>query len=317
MAAINTQPAEDTTMPQIRLAIPTDAIAPLCRRWQVCELALFGSGSWQRLHRHGPAGHLVGISAKNELAIIETEGRDCCGSPGVLARVPAIGGTLRAVREGVGYADWAHDGERLAMSQARGCEYTDGQRIAPRCGMLRVSPVNDDIASGHVADHFQPAVAAGLHGAVAVAFYDRRRTCPDDPSVISNDVGRSNFCIDVSVQPYKDKGALTGAAVMGSNIRASTYTWDPQQPGLLVKADGTTQDLQTLGGLGQIACASHNDPCRNSFIGDYFGLAISGTNIYTLSVSSHYASNVLADDHTPLYYQQQVLGTISRSSLGI
>ena len=207
----------------------------------------------------------------------------------------------------------------LAYNDFNGTQYNVYLVQSTDAGQTWSQPVsvNDDIASGHVADHFQPAVAAGLHGAVAVAFYDRRRTCPDDPSVISNDVGRSNFCIDVSVQPYKDKGALTGAAVMGSNIRASTYTWDPQQPGLLVKADGTTQDLQTLGGLGQIACASHNDPCRNSFIGDYFGLAISGTNIYTLSVSTHYASNVLADDHTPLYYQQQVLGTISRSSLGI
>jgi hypothetical protein len=173
--------------------------------------------------------------------------------------------------------------------------------------------VNDDIVSGKVADHFQPAVAAGPNGAVAVAFYDRRRDCPNDPSIIPQDVGRSNFCIDVSVQAYKDSGS--GAVAAGSNIRASNDTWDPQQPGLLVnKADGTTSDLQTLGGLGQIACASHNDPCRNSFIGDYFGLAISGSSIYTLSVSTHFSSHVKADDGSTLYYQQQVLGVISRSS---
>jgi hypothetical protein len=174
--------------------------------------------------------------------------------------------------------------------------------------------VNDDIVSGKVADHFQPAVAAGPNGAVAVAFYDRRRDCPNDPSIIPQDVGRSNFCIDVSVQAYKDSGS--GAVAAGSNIRASNDTWDPQQPGLLVnKADGTTSDLQTLGGLGQIACASHNDPCRNSFIGDYFGLAISGSSIYTLSVSTHFSSHVKADDGSTLYYQQQVLGVISRSSV--
>jgi hypothetical protein len=176
-------------------------------------------------------------------------------------------------------------------------------------------PVNDDIGSGRVADHFQPAVAAGPGGAVAVAFYDRRATCPTDASIIKQDQGRSNFCIDVSVQAYKDSGA--GAAAVGGNIRASNFTWDPQQPGLLVNPDGTTTDLQTLGGLGQMACASHNDPCRLSFIGDYFGLAISGGNIYTLSVSTHYPSNVNADNGSTLYYQQQVLGTISRASLGI
>ncbi len=178
-------------------------------------------------------------------------------------------------------------------------------------------PVNDDVASGKVADHFQPAVAAGPGGAVAVGFYDRRANCPTDASIIPQDQGRSNFCIDVSVQPYRDTGTAAGAAAVGSNIRASNFTWDPQQPGLLVNADGTTRDLQTLGGLGQMACASHNDPCRLSFIGDYFGLAVSGRNIYTLSVSTHYPSNVKADDGSTLYYQQQVLGTIGRASVGI
>jgi hypothetical protein len=176
-------------------------------------------------------------------------------------------------------------------------------------------PVNDDILSGNVADHFQAAVAAGPNGGVAVAFYDRRATCPTDASIIAQDQGRSNFCIDVSVQAFKDGGS--GAVPVGANIRASNFTWDPQQPGLLVKPDGTTQDLQTLHGLGQMACASHNDPCKLSFIGDYFGLAVSGTNIYTLSVSTHYPSGVPADDGSMLYYQQQVLGVINRSSAGI
>jgi len=180
-------------------------------------------------------------------------------------------------------------------------------------------PVNDDVASGKVADHFQPEIAAGPGGAVAIAFYDRRASCPTDASIIPQDQGRSNFCIDVTVQAYMDSG--TGAAPVGANIRASNFTWDPQQPGLLVNADGSHTDLQTLGGLGQMACASHNDPCRLSFIGDYFGLAVSGSNIYTLSVSTHYASNVKADATSLmpgyLYYQQQVLGTISRTSAGI
>jgi hypothetical protein len=177
--------------------------------------------------------------------------------------------------------------------------------------------VNDDVASGRVADHFQPAVAAGPGGAVAVGFYDRRATCPTYSSIIAQDQGRSNFCIDVSVQPYKDSGTAAGAVPVGTNIRASNFTWDPQQPGLLVNADGSTTDLQRLGGLGQMACASHNDPCTRSFIGDYFGLAISSTNIYTFSVSTHYPSNVKADDGTVLYYQQQVLGSIGRAGLGI
>ena len=174
--------------------------------------------------------------------------------------------------------------------------------------------VNDN-AAGDGTDQFQPSVAAGPNGGVAVGFYDRRAACPSGPSIIRQDVGRTNFCIDTSVQAYHDAG--NGAVPIGANIRVSKDTWDPQQPGLLVNADGTTTNLQTLGGLGQMACSAHDDPCTGSFIGDYFGLAISGSNIYTLSVSTHYGSGVKADDGTTLYYQQQVLGTISRASAGI
>src|SRR5260370_17193913 len=47
--------------------------------------------------------------------------------------------------------------------------------------------VNDDTGSGNVADHFQPAVAAGPHGAVAVGFYDPRATCPPHPTLTPPD----------------------------------------------------------------------------------------------------------------------------------
>jgi hypothetical protein len=88
----------------------------------------------------------------------------------------------------------------------------------------------------------------------------------------------------------------------------SQYAWDPQQP------------LQTLGGLPQYPCSGHANPCPagRGFIGDYFGLAISGKNIYTLSVSTHYpATGVRADDGGPIYYQQQVLATVARPALGL
>jgi hypothetical protein len=176
--------------------------------------------------------------------------------------------------------------------------------------------VNDNVdAPGVPTDQFQPQIAAGPGGAVAVAFYDRRAACPSDPSVLSFDVGRTNFCTDLSVQAYTDSGSR--AVPVGANIRASQFTWDPQQPGLEVNPDGTTTDVQTLGGEGQSACPTHADPCPISFIGDYFGLAVSGTNIYTLSVSTHYPSSVKADDGSTLFYQQEVLGTISRAAAGV
>jgi hypothetical protein len=54
-----------------------------------------------------------------------------------------------------------------------------------------------------------------------------------------------------------------------------------------------------------------------AFIGDYFGLAISDANVYTFSVSTHYPSGVKADGGGRVYYQQQILGTLARSALGI
>jgi hypothetical protein len=165
--------------------------------------------------------------------------------------------------------------------------------------------VNDNVdAAGVPTDQFQPSVAAGPDGAVAVAFYDRRGTCPGGPSVLAADVGRANFCIDTSLQAYKDSGS--GAAPVGANVRISEFTWDPEQPG------------QSLGGLSQYPCAAALDPCPTGggFIGDYFGLAISANNIYALMVSTHYPSTVTADGGGPIYYQQQVLATVPRAGFG-
>jgi hypothetical protein len=87
-------------------------------------------------------------------------------------------------------------------------------------------------------------------------------------------------------------------------VRISQFSWDPEQPG------------QTIDGIDQMACASHDDPCTVAFIGDYFGLTISAGNIYALMVSTHYPSGVTADDGGPVYYQQQVLATVPRTQFG-
>jgi hypothetical protein len=165
--------------------------------------------------------------------------------------------------------------------------------------------VNDNVdVPGVPTDQFQPQVASGPGGAVAVNFYDRRRACPSDPSVLPADVGRDNFCIDVSLQVFKDSGA--GAVPVGGNVRVSEFSWDPEQP------------RQTIDGIDQYACAGHSDPCPvgTGFIGDYFGLAISAKNIYSLFVSTHYPSGVTGDGGRPVYYQQQVLAKVARSAFG-
>jgi hypothetical protein len=139
---------------------------------------------------------------------------------------------------------------------------------------------------------------------VAIAFYDRRASCPNDPSILPEHRGAANTCIDISLQAYKDRGS--GAVPVGGNVRVSQFTWDPDQP------------QQKVGGLTQYPCAAHTDPCPagSGFIGDYFGLAISSGAIYTFGVSTHYPSPVVADGGGPVYYQDQVLGIVPRTTFG-
>src|SRR5260370_21861671 len=89
--------------------------------------------------------------------------------------------------------------------------------------------VNDN---SNPADEFQPQIAAGPNGAVAVAFYDRRASCPNDPSVLPQDVGRTNFCIDASLQPYKV--SASGAGPIGGNVPICQTRSDPLGPGASV-----------------------------------------------------------------------------------
>ena len=161
--------------------------------------------------------------------------------------------------------------------------------------------VNDTSTVNDATDQFQPSVAAGPNGAVAVAFYDRRGTCPNSKSVAPSNVGATNTCIDTSLQAYKDNG--TTVTPVGTNIRITNAAWDPSEP------------RQHIAGIGQIACSGINDPCSEVFIGDYFGLAISDNNVYALFVSTHYPSKVTADEGGPVYYQQQILGTMSRAAI--
>jgi hypothetical protein len=191
------------------------------------------------------------------------------------------------------YEDW--DGEQFDVKFVHS---TDG-------GFTWSTPVRVNDNSDHLAnDQFQPEVAQGPGGAVAVAFYDRRQACPSgEPSIRPQDVGRTNFCIDTTLQAYKDNGWKL--AKVGPNVRISKFTWDPEQPD------------QTIDGLDQMACAAHQNPCTTrAFIGDYFGLAMSARNIYALMLSTHYPSSVSGDGGQTIYFQEQVLATVPRSAFG-
>ena len=106
--------------------------------------------------------------------------------------------------------------------------------------LVRLKVVNDDKDNpGEPTDEFQPSIAAGPGGAMAVAFYDRRAKCPSDPSALPQDVGRTNFCIDTSLQAYKDTGS--GAVPVGgqlSHLPIHVGSNEPGPEGRRIRPDG-------------------------------------------------------------------------------
>ena len=82
-----------------------------------------------------PPAILLSVSPKGELAILLTADRNLGTAVGTLARLPMIGGTPRPLSEGVMDADWAPDGERLAIvrrvaTSERRIEFPVGQVVA-------------------------------------------------------------------------------------------------------------------------------------------------------------------------------------------
>ena len=148
--------------------------------------------------------------------------------------------------------------------------------------------VNDDSTRNDGTDQFQPTVSASPSGTVAVAFYDRRLPCPSgDPGILTADVGKKNFCINTTIQFYSD--GAQGLQRIRDNIRVSTATWDPQNPGTT-----TNQLPRPFGPTSGL-----------TFIGDYFGLALTNTDAYVLSVS-----NADIDHQNPSHDQQEMLGIV-------
>ncbi|HVR28025.1 MAG TPA: protein kinase, partial [Thermoanaerobaculia bacterium] len=94
-----------------------------------------------------PPAMLLSVSPAGELAILLTTQRNQANSLGTLARVPAVGGTPRKVLENVIGAEWAPDGERLAVVRDDyALELPIGKRIPPDVFWPRFSPRGDRIA---------------------------------------------------------------------------------------------------------------------------------------------------------------------------
>jgi len=147
--------------------------------------------------------------------------------------------------------------------------------------------VNDSATVRDGTDQFQPTVAASPNGTVAVAFYDRRLACPaGDPNILSADQGQTNFCVNASIQFFSNGPA--GPQKLGSNIRVTQSTWDPQNPG--TNSDGFPHPGGPNSSL--------------TFIGDYFGLSLSNQNAFVSFVSTY---NLGAN---PTNDQQQFVGIV-------
>ena len=132
------------------------------------------------------------------------------------------------------------------------------------------------------------------NGTVAVGFYDRRLKCPAlgsaeaEGSGIANDPGtaaspgtpwgRANYCVNTAIQFYRPD-----LSPIGSNIRLSGFTWDPQ-------------------------LSAYHPSCyctSGTFIGDYFGIDSAAGVTYTTSVSTfnHAGEN-------PYFHQEQIVARI-------
>jgi Tol biopolymer transport system component len=99
-----------------------------------------------------PPAMLLSVSRKGELAVLLTNTRTPAESIGTLARGPAIGGTPRPLVEEVIDADWAPDGERLAVERADfSIEFPPGHRLSDIGQFPRVSPRGDHVA--WIGDH--------------------------------------------------------------------------------------------------------------------------------------------------------------------
>ncbi len=145
--------------------------------------------------------------------------------------------------------------------------------------------INDPAAPG---DTLQQKIMAAPDGTIAVAFYDRRLSCPaSDP--ITADIGRTNTCVDVTIQFFNADGSSRGG-----NRRVTSESWDPNlappQPGGL---SGT-----------------------NTFIGDYFGGAMTSdasgasAHLVFVSTSSAFQTNAVSGGGLSPPFQQQVYATV-------
>ncbi len=166
------------------------------------------------------------------------------------------------------------------------------------------SCANDPSTQGDATDQFQPEVAADARGHVAVAWYDRRADCPTrQPGGAAGyytSLGAHNYCIQTALQWYSDSGSAVSPS--GAANQLFGPIWDPQEPANEAAPTSNTNAWPS----GYVSDLPHSvfNPCYNTFsgtfipvcvtfIGDYFGLAVSGGTADILNVSTFPTFNTI------------------------
>ena len=166
--------------------------------------------------------------------------------------------------------------------------------------------VNDNVdPPGAPTDQFQPSVAAGPNGAVAVAFYDRRAGLPERPERPArrrraDELLHRHLAAGVQGQRQRRGAGRGERADLAVHLGSGAAGPAPRRPARSILRRSAQTRARTAAGSSATTSGSRSP---------------SG-NIYALMVSTHYPSNVTADEGGPIYYQQQVLATVPRAAFG-
>ena len=164
----------------------------------------------------------------------------------------------------------------------------------------------NDAPNSASTDQFQPSVAAGPGGAVAVAFYDRRADCPTDPSILPAHVGAATRASTSRCSPTRTPDH--GRCDAGERER-------PRLPVHLgsrsVPADGRRDHPVRLRRPHRPVPAGTRLHRRLLRARDLGGQRLHVRGLHPLSLEDRRRRR-----HGPVYYQNQVLGIVPRSTFG-
>ena len=269
-----------------------------------------------------PAATLLSVSSKVDLALLLTEGRNPQNSPGTLARVSALGGTPRPLLDGVLDADWAADGERLAVLRANNrLEFPSGRVLLPDFALWpRIGPGGDRVAyiaedGVQVVDLEGRSVAASkLPFAFGLAWRPDGRELWFTGDIVGAGTDRALYALSLSGKRRvvaTAPGAITLLDIAEDGTRALVATgagWHGIQAGRADKSAETTLDLFGRGYLAGLSAdglwALRNEWARGLYLRSTDGaqtIRLSGDTGLGLSPDGRWALTQRTADRAHLF----------------